>query len=317
MTIPQKKSGWNKARLEHPLKNDPAGVLAGSQEQPGRSKDKGVPKRPLRQAPAYPIEAGRAAVLSSGPGSQVELPERAGRGDARLFFPLTEAAPVHFTPDPAGKLYGVYPALVTDNHDPDDLNRVKIVYPWMIEPEYIFPYSKNTGYWARLATLMAGYDKGSWFIPDIGDEVLVAFEGGDPSHPYVIGALWNGSDTPPESQDSENSRKVIQTRRGVKIFLDDAEDHERLVLETPRGQKITLADGDDSVSIENVSSNNRIILNAHGIFLHAESGLHISTPGQVKIDTVWVEFSGVVKCDTLKTKHVESETYTPGTGNIF
>ena len=95
-----------------------------------------------------------------------------------------------------GTFYGVYTALVTDIVDPDGQGRVRVKLPWS-------PDSEGSAYeaWARLATMMAGNDRGSWFIPDVEDEVLVAFEAGDPRRPYVVGALWNGQDAPPESMD--------------------------------------------------------------------------------------------------------------------
>src|SRR5512139_2485392 len=93
-----------------------------------------------------------------------------------------------------GRWYGVFPALVTDIRDPDGQGRVKITLPWS-------PDSDGGRYeaWARVATLMGGSRRGSWFIPDVNDEVLAAFEAGDPRRPYVVGGLWNGQDNPPES----------------------------------------------------------------------------------------------------------------------
>ena len=94
---------------------------------------------------------------------------------------------------PGGLFYGVYPATVSDVSDPENQGRVRVRLPWSPDPG-------GSGYevWARLATLMAGDGRGSWFIPDVNDEVLVAFEGGSPRRPYVVGALWNGRDAPPE-----------------------------------------------------------------------------------------------------------------------
>src|SRR5207253_3442312 len=95
-----------------------------------------------------------------------------------------------------GRWYGVYPALVSDIKDPDGQGRVKITLPWS-------PDTDGSRYetWARVATLMGGNNRGSWFIPDVNDEVLGVLEGGDPRRPYVIGGLWNGSDTPPDAMD--------------------------------------------------------------------------------------------------------------------
>src|SRR5207249_10386938 len=96
-----------------------------------------------------------------------------------------------------GRWYGCYPALVSDINDPDKQGRVKLTLPWS-------PDTGSARYeaWARLSTLMGGNNRGSWFVPDVNDEVLVVFEGGDTRRPYVIGGLWNGSDAPPETMDS-------------------------------------------------------------------------------------------------------------------
>src|SRR5512147_2546974 len=104
-----------------------------------------------------------------------------------------------------GIWYGVYPALVTDIKDPDGQGRVKVTLPWAVDTG-----GARFEAWARVATLMAGNNRGTWFVPDVNDEVLVAFEGGNSRKPCVVGALWNGTDSPPESMDgSGNNYKKV------------------------------------------------------------------------------------------------------------
>jgi phage baseplate assembly protein gpV len=146
-----------------------------------------------------------------------------------------------------GRWYGVYSALVTDIVDPNGQGYIKVKLSWAVdngEGEYAA--------WARLATFMAGKNRGSWFIPDVNDEVLVCFEAGDPRRPCVIGALWNGKDSPPETMDKEgkNNIKVLRSRDGIKITLDDTQDKDMLTLETPKGQKATFKDETPSVILE-------------------------------------------------------------------
>jgi uncharacterized protein involved in type VI secretion and phage assembly len=218
-----------------------------------------------------------------------------------------------------GRWYGVYPALVSDIKDPDGQGRVKITLPW----------SPDTGggqyeVWARLATLMGGNNRGSWFIPDVNDEVLVAFEGGDPRRPYVVGGLWNGSDSPPDSMDGagNNYRKVIRSRNGVKITLDDQDGQEKMILETPGGQKVTLKDGPGSVQIED-SNGNSIKLETSGITITASAKVTVTaSTAEISASMLTVKagmstFSGVVKADTVITNAVISSSYTPGAGNIW
>jgi len=210
-------------------------------------------------------------------------------------------------------------ALVTDIKDPDNQGRVKIKLPAM-------PDSDNGSYeaWARVATLMAGNNRGSWFIPDVNDEVLAAFLFGDPAQPYVIGALWNGKDSPPETMDGagNNYKKVLCSRNGVKVTLDDQDGQEKFIVETPGGQKITLQDGPGSIEIAD-SNGNSLKFESNGLTLDASTKVTINasqvsvSASMVQVDAGMSKFSGVVKCDTLMATTVISSTYTPGAGNIW
>jgi uncharacterized protein involved in type VI secretion and phage assembly len=218
-----------------------------------------------------------------------------------------------------GHWYGVYPCLVSDIKDPDGQGRVKVTLPW----------APDTGggqyeFWARLATLMAGNNRGSWLIPDVNDEVLVAFEGGDVRRPYVVGALWNGSDAPPETMDGAgtNNHKVLRSRNGVKVTLDDQSGQEQLILETPGGQKVTLKDGPGSVEIVD-SNGNSIKLESAGITIRSSAKVNVNatqvavSAGIVSVDSAMSKFSGVVQADTVICNSIVSASYTPGAGNIW
>lgn len=218
-----------------------------------------------------------------------------------------------------GNFYGVYIAEVVDIVDPDGQGRVRVKLPWS-------PDSGDNQYqaWARVATLMAGNDRGTWFIPDVGDEVLVAFNAGDTRHPYVLGGLWNGQQDPPESMDSggNNYPKTICSRNGVRVSLNDEDGRESLTLETPAGQSIVLRDGPGSIDIED-SNGNSVRLGTSGITV--EAGLKITLRAtQVEIsaailtvDCPFSSFSGVVRADTVLSNSVVSASYTPGAGNIW
>jgi uncharacterized protein involved in type VI secretion and phage assembly len=218
-----------------------------------------------------------------------------------------------------GRFYGMYPALVTDVRDPDNQGRVKVSLPWA-------PDTGGARYeaWARLATLMAGNNRGTWFIPDVNDEVLVAFLAGDPRHPFVVGALWNGNDSPPESMDGagKNARKIIRSRNGVKITLDDSDGQETLTLETPAGQKVTLKDGPSSVEVQDANGNS-LKLEASGVTLTASAKVTVNastaeiSAGMLTVNAGMSKFSGVVQADTVITNSVVSSSYTPGAGNIW
>lgn len=218
--------------------------------------------------------------------------------------------------------YGVYPALVTAVGDPEGQGRVKVTLPWA-------PDAEGHGYeaWARLSTLMAGKDQGTWFLPDPGSEVLVAFEGGDPRRPYVLGGLWNGQDAPPSGADGPaNNVKLIRSRSGIQITLDDQQGHERFTVEMPGGQKLELISyGDKGPGAVLITDNigNTIHLGFSGIEITAASDVKLVasrvnlSAGSVVVDCGEARFSGVVKCDTLITNSVISNSYTPGVGNVW
>jgi uncharacterized protein involved in type VI secretion and phage assembly len=217
------------------------------------------------------------------------------------------------------RLYGAYMAQVTDIKDPDNQGRVKVRLPWS-------PDIDDARYevWARVATLMAGAARGTWFIPDPDDEVLVMFEAGDPRRPYVVGGLWNGRDDPPESMDGSgnNYKKSIVSRNDIRITLDDTDGQETLTLKTPAGQSIVIKDGDRSIEVTDASGNT-IRLDPQGVSVDAASKVTVQagqvevTAALVKVNAGMSQFSGVVQCDTLIASTVVGATYTPGAGNIW
>ncbi len=121
----------------------------------------------------------------------------------------------------SSRLSGVVIGIVTNNQDPDKLGRVRLKFPRL---------SNDTeSPWARVASLMAGKDRGTFFLPEVDDEVLVAFEHGDINMPYVIGGLWNGVDLPPEkNSDGKNNIRLIKSRSGHVIRLIDENGKEKI-----------------------------------------------------------------------------------------
>lgn len=238
---------------------------------------------------------------------------------------MIERTPLEMTMDDrlprglGGRCYGVYPAVVTDIKDPDNLARVKVRLPWAADTG-----DARFEAWARIATFMGGKDRGSFFIPDVDDEVLVAFQDGDPRVPFILGGLWNGSDSPPETMDGggQNNKKVLKSRNGVTVTLDYTNGQEKLVLETPGNQKITLKDGPGAIEIED-SNGNSIKLSSSGIAIQASAKISFQasqvevSAGMVKVDAGMSKFSGVVKADAVIATSVIGSTYTPGAGNVW
>lgn len=138
-----------------------------------------------------------------------------------LFAPSNPAAD--------GRVFGVAVAQVIDNIDALSLGRVQVSLPWLpdVDP------------WARVAVLSAGSERGTWFIPQVGDEVLVAFEQGDVRSPYVIGSLWNATDKPPADSPTDSiGRRIIKTPAGHDIELDDVK--QSITITSSTDQKVTI-----------------------------------------------------------------------------
>ncbi len=218
------------------------------------------------------------------------------------------------------RLYGVYPALVTDVQDPDNQGRVQVKLPFVEESD-----GGSALAWARLATMMAGADRGTWFIPEVDDEVLVAFTAGDPRRPVVIGALWNGVDAPPETMDSANNVRSVTSRSGHKLTFDDTAGAEKVEVKTNGGHTFTLDDAAGGTVTLAHSNGATIKIDAVGnieitanvkVKINAPAGLDV-TAAMVTVNAAMSSFSGVVKADTVITNSVVSASYTPGAGNIW
>jgi uncharacterized protein involved in type VI secretion and phage assembly len=211
-------------------------------------------------------------------------------------------------------IQGVYSASVLDNRDPDGLARVLV----RVSPDA----TSVSEVWARVATMNAGRNRGTLFLPEVGDEVLVAFERGDVRAPCVIGSLWNAKARPPATSDPGGT-KLIRSRNGVTLRIHDASDNSNsLVIETSGGQRITLQDGPSSVCVED-GNGNSITLATSGITINASAKVVVNA-STVDLNAVLVavnagmaRFSGVVQCDTLISNSVVSSSYTPGAGNIW
>jgi uncharacterized protein involved in type VI secretion and phage assembly len=209
-------------------------------------------------------------------------------------------------------LNGVYSASVVDNRDPDGLGPVLV--------RVSAPTDVIAGdLWARVATMMAGRNRGTWFVPEVGDEVLVAFERGDAKEAYVIGALWSAKARPPA--ESPADVKLIRSRNGITLRIREDRNNNALILETPGGQRITLQDNPGSVRVEDANGNS-VTLSASGMTVNASAAVTVNasrvevSAGLLTVNAGMSRFSGVVQCDTMISNSVISASYSPGAGNI-
>ncbi|ADD04354.1 Rhs element Vgr protein [Natrialba magadii ATCC 43099] len=199
-----------------------------------------------------------------------------------------------------GGMQGVVVGIVTDNEDPKGLGRVKLQFPWRD--------ADDESYWARIATPMAGNEYGSYFLPEVDDEVLVAFENGDIHRPYVVGSLWNGKQEPPQQNDGDNDVREIRTRSEHRITFDDDRDGDggSVTIQTSEGHEIVIDDDDgrETIAIRDDSDTNRIVLNSSddSVVVDAGDTLELSAKN-VKIDgDKSVEITGGTTVD-VKSKN--------------
>jgi uncharacterized protein involved in type VI secretion and phage assembly len=214
--------------------------------------------------------------------------------------------------DTPARWYGVYPAKVNDVQDPDKQGRVQV--DLAMTPD---GGEERFRVWARIATLMAGPGRGSWFIPEPGDEVLISFLGGDPRQPFVIGALWNGKDAPPQTMDDRNNIRVIKTRSGHKLEFDDTDGAAKITLTTPNGCELVLDDGNGGNLKLTPPAGSSLEFDASGnVTLTAAGNFNVSA-AQVDVQSAYSNFNGVTNHQAMITPAVIGSTYTPGAGNIW
>ncbi len=207
------------------------------------------------------------------------------------------------------RINGLIVGLVSNIKDPEDSGKVKLTFPSM-------PEDNGNGIeseWARIATPMAGKNRGFFFLPEVGDEVLVGFENGDVHRPYVVGALWNGKDTPPKKnseviQGSMVKERLIKTLSGHIISFDDSESapkisiidksgKNKIVIDTT-GNKITL-ETDSAGTIEIKAPMGKVVMEAKDIELKGTASVKVEAPqveikgsASAKIGGAAVEISG-------------------------
>ena len=183
------------------------------------------------------------------------------------------------THEAGGYAKGVAVALVTQNRDDDGLCRVKVSYPWHDKP--------RESYWARLAVPMAGNGRGTVMIPEVGDEVLVAFEREDLRFPYVLGALWNGKDKPPlANDDGNNDKRIVKSRKHHYLLFDDGTQG---VVELAHENGAMVRFTDNEIELKDSQGNQLKIEKSGAITLQANTQLNI------KAATISIEATGTLE----------------------
>jgi len=171
------------------------------------------------------------------------------------------------------KIDGVVVAKVTNIADIENLGRVKVTFPWMPKTRGM----EVESYWARLAAPSAGGNRGFLFLPEVNDEVLVAFENGDINCPYIVGQLWNKIDRPPKGTKpvygaGKVNQRIVSSRSGHVIIFDDTSGAEQIIIKDKTDQNsITIDSTKNAMTIKSqgdltIDAGGRLIIQSKGDF---------------------------------------------------
>ncbi len=179
---------------------------------------------------------------------------------------------------PSEGLDGVLPAVVTNLKDPEKLGRVKVKIPWLSD--------EIESDWLRVVAAGAGPKRGFFVLPEVNDEVLVAFEGGDARRGYVLGGLYNGKDKPPGADhvagNGNVDKRVIQTRAGHMLSLNDSDAAPGIELVTKSGKLKVLLD--DKNTVFKLESGKDVIVDAQGnVTIKSVGNIEIAATGDLKL----------------------------------
>lgn len=207
--------------------------------------------------------------------------------------------------------FGLYPAVVVDLVDPDGRGRIKVSFP------SFGAAGESVTAWATLVTPYADDDQGLEILPEVDSQVVVGFEAGDPSRPYIVGACWNGVRVLPEAADAANNLRTLKTRSGSKLQFDDGEGAAKITVSMSSGHKVVLDDGAQELTIEH-SNGSKININAAGqVTVTANATVEVNASA-VNVHAPTVNCDGMVQCTTLiASVGVVSPSYTPGAGNVW
>jgi uncharacterized protein involved in type VI secretion and phage assembly len=214
-------------------------------------------------------------------------------------------------------------ATVVSVADPDNRNRVQVLVYGADGVD-----GQNGPVWARVTVPFAGGSRGAFFIPDVGDEVVVAFVGGDSRFPIVLGSMWNGAATAPDTLGGGGQsvdRWTITGKAGTRIaIVEQPASSATITLSTPGGQNVTITDQGTSITLTN-SFQNSVTIDSSGITINAAAGqVQITAASEVTVNAPSVTvnaatstFSGIVQCQVMQATTVVASTYTPGAGNVW
>lgn len=208
------------------------------------------------------------------------------------------------------RMYGMVLAVVSDNQDPEGMGRVRVTFHMLDE--------QVQSDWCRVVSLYAGVSRGMEFLPEEGDEVVIAFEHGDVNFPLVLGSVHHGKAKPPQPQNKENDLKIIKTRSGHTLTFDDKKGAERIQLIDSSGKNIIEIDvKNHKITIESQSGDlflsapkGKLDLNCKVLNISASDSATLTTDGTLKVtakQSATVELKADLSIKAAQDIKVESQ----------
>lgn len=167
---------------------------------------------------------------------------------------------------------GLHTGIVTDNADPSGEFRVRVKFPY-INPD-------DDGVWARIALTDAGDQRGMFFRPEVGDEIVAGFLYDDPNYPVILGMLHSSAKASPLSPSNDNNQKGYTSREKLLLIFDD--DKKEINIETPGGNKIKISDDAKGIKMEDLNGN-KIEMNDQGITISSPMKIEITAGTDLKL----------------------------------
>ena len=190
---------------------------------------------------------------------------------------LRERLQSHRTAALLAPVAGLQAAVVSDNEDPDGEFRVRVRMPLMADSE-----DGGDGVWARVAAADAGSDRGFFFRPEVGDEVLVGFLDDDPRQPVILGMLHSSAKAAPLEPSNANPQKGYKSRSGMQLLFDD--EKSIVTLLTPGGNSLVLDDDAQGITLKD-QHGNKIVLSSDGIVIESSKALTLTAGSEARFES--------------------------------
>ncbi len=170
---------------------------------------------------------------------------------------------------------GLHIGIISDLEDPEGTFRIQVKIPSISQ--------NGNGIWARLSSLVAGNERGGFFIPEIGDEVLVGFINESMNNPVILGSLYHKDSPPPLEINNDNFQQGIVSKEKSTFVIND--ENKEIELSTQKGNKILISEKEKGLIIEDQNGNS-IVMDDSGITIESSKDINIKAQGNLKVESI-------------------------------